>query len=137
MDRIDEKLERLGVRGVLRQMARNGQLTDVRCEMPYCYCPQGRKHFVRQSSPMPKWAPNTDHYPHLRMHGGKRTAENVRLSHTWCNAWDQGFRKMVAPLLAQGLSLPEIAKRLNDKKVEAPPNYGRWTGRLVRSACIK
>jgi len=33
-----EKLEGLGVRGILRQLARDGQIIDVRCEMPQCYC---------------------------------------------------------------------------------------------------
>jgi hypothetical protein len=29
-----ERLEALGVRGILRQLARDGQIIDVRCEMP-------------------------------------------------------------------------------------------------------
>src|SRR5206468_1950360 len=40
-----EKLEALGVRGILRQLARDGQIIDVRCEMPQCYCFRGRRHF--------------------------------------------------------------------------------------------
>jgi hypothetical protein len=118
-------------------MAKSGQLTDVRCEMPNCYCPDGRKHFVERANPMPEWAPNVDHYPKLRAGGGHLTPDNVRLSHTWCNQWDQGFRKMVGPLLAKGLSLVDIAKRLNDKKIKPPTGYGHWTARLVRSTYIK
>ena len=38
-----QRLEALGVRGVLRQRARDGQLIDVRCEMPQCYCFRGRR----------------------------------------------------------------------------------------------
>jgi hypothetical protein len=118
-------------------MARNGQLTDVRCEMPNCYCPDGRKHFVKCANPMPKWAPNADHYPLLKMHDGKRVPDNVRLSHTWCNQWDVGFRRMVGRLLAEGMSLVDIAKRLNDRQVAPPTPHGRWTARLVRSTYIK
>jgi hypothetical protein len=33
-----EQLEDLGVRGILRQLAKDGQIIDVRCEMPQCYC---------------------------------------------------------------------------------------------------
>jgi dipeptidase E len=33
---VREKLEALGVRGILWQLARDGQLIDVRCEMPQC-----------------------------------------------------------------------------------------------------
>ena len=29
-----EKLEALGVRGILRQLAQDGQIVDLRCEMP-------------------------------------------------------------------------------------------------------
>ena len=32
-----ERLEALGVRGILWQLARDGQIVDVRCEMPQCY----------------------------------------------------------------------------------------------------
>ena len=36
----DELVER-GVRGVLLQMAKSGQIIELRCEMPKCYCQQG------------------------------------------------------------------------------------------------
>jgi hypothetical protein len=42
---VVEKLEGLGVRGILWKLARDGQIIDVRCEMPQCYCPRGRRHF--------------------------------------------------------------------------------------------
>jgi hypothetical protein len=44
------KLEALGVRGILMQLARNGQLIEVRCEMPQCYCYRGRRHFEPRSA---------------------------------------------------------------------------------------
>ena len=37
-----EQLKRLGVRGILLQLARDGQIVDVSCEMPQCYCFRGR-----------------------------------------------------------------------------------------------
>src|SRR5215207_143792 len=67
-----EKLERLGVRGILRQLARDGQIIDVRCEMPQCYCSRGRRHF-EPISPGADWMPTADHYPRLKMHGGRLT----------------------------------------------------------------
>src|SRR3954470_19229279 len=45
-----EKLERLGVRGILRQLARDGQIIDVRCEMPQCYIFRGRSYFEPRSA---------------------------------------------------------------------------------------
>src|SRR5205823_10831294 len=41
-----EKLEALGVRGILWQLARDGQIIDMRCEMPQCYCFRGRRYFA-------------------------------------------------------------------------------------------
>jgi hypothetical protein len=40
-----ERLEALGVRGILWQLARDGQIIDVRCEMPQCYCFRGSQPF--------------------------------------------------------------------------------------------
>jgi hypothetical protein len=60
---VDE-LRARGVRGVLVQMAMAGQIIELRCEMPYCYCPHGRRHFVKKKTPPPRWAPSQDHYPH-------------------------------------------------------------------------
>ena len=42
-----ERLEALGVRGILWQLARDGQIIDVRCEMPQCYCFRGRSYSSR------------------------------------------------------------------------------------------
>jgi hypothetical protein len=44
-----ERLEALGVRGILCQLARDGQIIDVRCEMPQCYCFRGRRYFEPRS----------------------------------------------------------------------------------------
>jgi hypothetical protein len=54
-----EKLEALGVRGILRQLARDGQINDVRCEMPQCYCFRGRRYFEPRS-PLSDWSPTPD-----------------------------------------------------------------------------
>ena len=40
---VAERLKALGVRGVLVQMAENGQLLSLKCEVPMCYRPEGRK----------------------------------------------------------------------------------------------
>jgi hypothetical protein len=67
-----EKLEALGVRGILLRLARDGQIVDVRCEMPQCYCFRGRRYFDPRS-PISDWSPTPDHYPRLRAHGGHLT----------------------------------------------------------------
>src|SRR3954470_9714696 len=82
-----ERLESLGVRGILWQLARDGQLIDVRCEMPQCYCFRGRRYFDPRPSGS-DWEPTADHYPRLKMHGGHLKPDNVRLAHKLCNNRD-------------------------------------------------
>jgi hypothetical protein len=129
------KLEGLGVRGILRQLARNGQLIDVRCEMPQCYCHRGRRHFDPVSSGT-DWSPTADHYPRLKMHGGHLTPDNVRLAHRVCNRRDYEWRKRINAMLAKRMSLDEIAEQLNAKKVPTIHGTNRWTAASVRKAFV-
>jgi hypothetical protein len=130
-----EKLENFGVRGILLQLARDGQIVDVRCEMPQCYCFRGRRHF-ESISPGAEWMPTADHYPRLKMHGGGLTPDNVRLAHRLCNQRDYIWRKKINALLKKRMSLEEIAEKLNGEKV--PPIHGtnRWTASSVRKAFV-
>jgi hypothetical protein len=130
-----EQLEALGVRGILMQVARDGQLVDVRCEMPQCYCFRGRSYFEPRSA-RSDWEPTADHYPRLKMHGGQLTSDNVRLGHRVCNRRDYQWRTRINALLAKQMSLEEIAEQLNVKKV--PPIHGtnKWTASAVRKAFV-
>jgi hypothetical protein len=132
---VVEKLEELGVRGILRQLAQHGQIIDVRCEMPQCYCSQGRGYFAPKLPPTP-WSLTADHYPKLKAHGGHLTADNVRLAHRLCNQRDYGWRMRINAMLGKRMSLEEIAARLNEQKV--PPIHGtnRWTASSVRKAFV-
>src|ERR1039458_5879995 len=87
-------------RGILSQLARDGQIVDVRCEMPQCYCYRGRKHFDPRG-PYSDWEPTADHYPRLKMHGGHLTADNVRLAHRLCNQRDYEWRTRINAMLAK------------------------------------
>jgi hypothetical protein len=131
-----ERLVSLGVRGILWQLARDGQLIDVRCEMPQCYCFRGRSHFDPRSEKGSDWEPTADHYPRLKMHGGHLTADNVRLAHRLCNRRDFTWRKTINALLGQRMSLEEIAERLNAEKVPAIHGTNRWTAASVRKAFV-
>ncbi len=130
-----QKLQEFGVRGVLLQMARDGQIIDVRCEMPKCYCFRGRRHFdprLHQSD----WSPTPDHYPRLKAHGGHLTPDNVRLAHRLCNQRDYGWRMGINAMLGKRKSLEDIAAKLNAKKVPAPHGTNRWTAAAVRKAFV-
>ena len=131
-----EQLEALGVGGILWQLAKDGQIIDVRCEMPQCYSHRGRGYFEPKSPPLSEWSPTADHYPKLKMDGGKLSADNVRLAHRLCNRRDFGWRVRINAMLGKRMSLEEIAAQLNAKKV--PPIHGtnRWTASSVRKAFV-
>jgi hypothetical protein len=130
-----EKLEAWGVRGILWQLARDGQLIDVRCEMPQCYCFRGRTYFEPRSAGS-DWEPTADHYPRLKMHGGHLTPDNVRLAHRLCNRRDYGWRMRINAMLGKRMSLEEIAEKLNAAKVPTIHGTNRWTAASVRKAFV-
>jgi hypothetical protein len=133
---IVETLEGLGVRGILRRLAQDGQLIDVRCEMPQCYCFRGRRHFEPRSVGYSDWEVTADHYPRLKMHGGHLTADNVRLAHRLCNRRDYGWRMKINAMLGMRMSLEEIAENLNAEKVPSIHGTNRWTASSVRKAFV-
>lgn len=130
-----EKFAAWGVRGILWQLARDGQIVDVRCEMPQCYCPQGRRHFDPRG-PHADWEPTADHYPRLKMHGGHLTADNVRLAHRLCNRRDYEWRTRINAMLKKRMSLEAIAEQLNATKVPTIHGTNRWTAASVRKAFV-
>ena len=132
---VVEKLEALGVRGILRQLAQDGQIVDVRCEMPQCYCFRGRRYFDPRS-PLSNWSPTPDHYPRLRAHGGHLTPDNVRLAHLLCNQRDYGWRMRINAMLGKRMSLEEIAAHLNAQKVPTIHGTNRWMASSVRKAFV-
>lgn len=133
---VADELRRLGVKGVLVQMAERGQLLAVKCEMPQCYHHKGRNEFDRVTTPRTKWAPSPDHYPIPKSAGGHLHPENVRLAHIYCNKRDYGWRKQIGTLLAKGKSLAEIAEVLNRKGVLPAHGTNRWTAAMVRKAYV-
>jgi hypothetical protein len=130
-----EQLDALGVRGILWQLARDGQIIDVRCEMPQCYCSRGRRYFERRS-PGADWMPTADHYPMLKMHGGRLTPDNVRLAHRVCNQRDYLWRVKINAMLGKRMSLEKIAEKLNVEKVPTIHGTSRWTAKSVRKAFV-
>jgi len=131
-----ERFEELGVHGILWQLARDGQIVDVRCEMPQCYCFRGRGHFDPRALPLSDWSPTADHYPQLKMNGGLLTPDNVRLGHKLCNNRDYTWRQKINAMLAKRMSLDEIAVRLNEQKVPTIHGTNRWTPAAVRKAFV-
>ena len=133
---IADQLRAYGVRGVLVQMAERGQIIELRCEMPQCYCHKGRMHFEPRTTPLRKWAPTPDHYPILKSAGGQLRPDNVRLAHYLCNQRDYLWRTRIKAMLAKGMALEEIAESLNRKGVPTPHGGPRWSAATVRKAFV-
>ena len=74
---VSYRLQRLGIDGVLVLMAESGLITELRCQMPSCYCPGGRGYFDPTSTSPNDWVPNPDHYPVAKANGGHLVPESV------------------------------------------------------------
>lgn len=137
-DQLTDQLRELGVvRGVLVRMAQSGQIIELRCEMPKCYCHKGRSYFERRSPPQRRnWAPSADHYPQLKADGGKLDPWNVRLGHVLCNQEDFVWRGRIRRMLKDGMSLEEIAESLTSKGIRRPHGSAKWTASAVRKAFV-
>lgn len=140
---VADRLKTLGAKEVLFQMAKNGQILELMCEMPTCYCPDGRDFFDPwpdpRFAPGHEWSPNPDHYPTLKMDGGELKPWSVRLAHGFCNIKDFGWRKRIRMMLEKNptLSFEKIAEALNKKKhVHVPPKTESWTAEIVRKAYV-
>jgi hypothetical protein len=133
---VADQLRARGTRGVLVQMAERGQIIELRCEMPMCYCHKGREYFDPRSTPLTDWAPSPDHYPRLKTDGGHLVPWNVRLSHVLCNRMDYGWRMRIRRMLEKGMSLEEIAEDLTHKGVRRPHRRQRWSATAVRKAFV-
>jgi hypothetical protein len=131
-----DELRALGTRGVLVQMAQRGQIIELRCEMPMCYCHKGRGYFEPRSTPLTAWAPSPDHYPRLKADGGHLVPWNVRLSHVLCNREDYGWRMRIRRMLEKGMSLEQIAEDLTRKQVRRPHGSSKWSAAAVRKAFV-
>ena len=131
-----DQLRALGVGGVLAQMAKRGQLIELRCEMPMCYCHKGRGHFDPKSHPPTPWTPSPDHYPQLKADGGQLVAWNVRLSHVRCNQMDFAWRMRIRGMLEKKMSLDEIAVELTRKGIPRPHGRQTWSAKAVRRAFV-
>ena len=60
-----KRLRELGVKGILITAAESGYITEVKCGMPNCRCPEelgGASHFVALTK-YSDWNPTHEHYP--------------------------------------------------------------------------
>lgn len=104
-------LKDLSVRGVLITAAQQGYVLNLACQMAECLCPEelgGRLYFEEVTRQLPDWMPTADHFPQLKMYGGRRTVGNVRLAHRLCNRID--YSKQVGRSHVKDLARVEAAR---------------------------
>lgn len=135
-EEVAQRLKDLGAKPVFMRMARAGQLLDVQCEMPKCFCPRGEHYFDNRDARSPEWKLSVDHYPTLATNGGRLEPWNVRIGHVLCNNVDYGWRSRINALIKKGKSLEEIAETLNRKKIPRPHGTPMWTAAGVRKEFV-
>jgi hypothetical protein len=87
---VAKELRRLGVKGILITAAEQGYITEVKCGMRKCRCPEelgGASYFVPVTE-YSDWNPTHEHAPRPRRDGGQRTVDNSVLAHRLCNRID-------------------------------------------------
>ena len=80
-----------GVKGIIVRAAELGYITEVKCGMPKCFCPEelgGAWHFKPLADGYSDWNPTHEHFPVPKRDGGQRTVDNSILAHRLCNRID-------------------------------------------------
>ena len=80
-----------GVKGPLIKAAEAGYITEMKCGMPKCFCPEalgGSEYFERRTHPWSPWEPTFEHFPTPKHKGGRETPDNAVLAHRLCNKLD-------------------------------------------------
>jgi len=88
---VAKRLRDLGVKGILVRAAELGYITEVKCGMPQCFCPEelgGAWYFESLAAGYSDWNPTHEHFPLSKRDGGHRTVDNSVLAHRLCNRID-------------------------------------------------
>ena len=137
-----KRLEAHGAKRVLIDMAENGQILKLRCEMLTCYCPDGRQRF----DDWPRFArgARTRLVPQPRplpdLEDGPRTLEAVERSASARLLQQHGLRlALTHPLDAREGAHPLLRQdrggfEQKEERARAPAKS--WTARLVRKAYV-
>ena len=108
---VARELKERGVTGVLITAAELGYITELRCGMPECFCPEelgGATYFAPRTGTWNDWEPTHEHFPTAKRDGGHRTVENTVLAHRLCNKLD--FPKSKGWSIEKDLARVELAR---------------------------
>jgi hypothetical protein len=85
------KLKSWGAKRILIKAAELGYITEVKCGMPECFCPEelgGAWYFEPVTHPGTDWMPTLEHFPISKREGGRESVDNAVLAHRLCNRMD-------------------------------------------------
>jgi hypothetical protein len=85
------ELKDLGAKRILIKAAELGYITEVRCGMPECFCPEelgGAWYFEPVTAQLSDWMPTLEHFPLSKRDGGRESVDNAILAHRLCNRID-------------------------------------------------
>ena len=89
---VAQKLRDLGVKDRdLIKAAELGYITQMRCGMPKCFCPEelgGAGYFEPRTHPWTLFEPTFEHFPIPKGEGGSKSVDNAVLAHRICNKLD-------------------------------------------------
>ena len=104
---VAKRLRELGVKGILITAAESGYITEVKCGMPQCFCPEelgGVGYFAPRTSQWNDWEATLEHYPNCEARRGRKAVDNAVLAHRLCNKLDHFIR--------HGLSIEKDLERI-------------------------
>jgi hypothetical protein len=107
-------LRGLRVKGPLIKAAELGYITELRCGMRKCFCPEelgGVSKFAPRADKWNDWEPTFEHHPIPKAQGGRFTPDNAVLAHRLCNKLDHSIGK--------GLSIEKDLARVEQARLEA------------------
>jgi hypothetical protein len=88
---VAERLRAWGVKGILIRAAELGYITEAKCGMAKCFCPEelgGADHFEPRTHQWNDWEPTLEHFPIPKREGGRKSVDNAVLAHRLCNKLD-------------------------------------------------
>jgi hypothetical protein len=79
---VAKRLRALGVKGILVRAAELGYITEVKCGMPQCFCPEelgGAGYFAPRTNQWNDWEATFEHYPIAKLDGaaGRSTTRSL------------------------------------------------------------
>jgi hypothetical protein len=121
---VASQLRALGAKRILVRAAELGYITQARCAMPKCWCPEelgGAEYFEPVTAALSDWSPTLEHFPIPKREGGRETIDNAVLAHRLCNRMDFS--------ITSGQSHKRDLERIERARQAAVRRYTRSSGR--------